>query len=185
MSLVSQKAKWSDFGLGSPFSTAKNVKATGQSNPGSALVETENKENTVQRLPLVPSNSLPKAECRTDNPTLEKKVEVKAPGCNYTEACDTVENCVNVDQQMTGVKVELGAAGLKWNEKFLVNSKSMLSSPSVARHKAPSKSVLKLTRRDSGLFDESMMKQSVHETRVSKKTTKGKGRGGRRGRGKK
>ena len=72
---------------------------------------------------------------------------------------------------------------------------SLNSTPSVARHKAPFRSVLKQTRvivlstksiknykfaasqRDSGLFDESMLEMSVHETKVVKKIARGKGRG--------
>jgi len=75
------------------------------------------------------------------------------------------------------VKVGSGQQGLKWNESCLVNDVSLNSTPSVARHKAPFRSVLKQTRRDSGLFDESMLEMSVHETKVVKKIARGRGRG--------
>ena len=47
--------------------------------------------------------------------------------------------------------------GLTWDEAGLVNLQSVNSTPSVARFKAPTKSLLKRSKRDSGLFQESML----------------------------
>ena len=47
--------------------------------------------------------------------------------------------------------------GLTWDEAGLVNLQSVNSTPSVARFKAPTKSLLKTSKRDSGLFHESML----------------------------
>merc|ERR1712029_1167997 len=107
------------------------------------------------------------------------------PGQDYeyiTEAYGAVSSEATVTKHLVRVKVPTNYSGLTWNEDYLVNDESVGSSPSVAKFKQPAKSVLKMTRRDSGLFDESMMNVSVVETKVVKKVARA-GRG--RGRGKK
>merc|ERR1712059_87591 len=66
---------------------------------------------------------------------------------------------------------------LHWRDGRLVDEVSLGSSPSVAREKSPMRSVLKRTKRDPGLCDESMMEMSLLETKVVKKMAFPKGRG--------
>ena len=57
----------------------------------------------------------------------------------------------------SGGMKERSNGGLTWDEAGLVNLQSVNSTPSVARFKAPTKSLLKRSKRDSGLFQESML----------------------------
>merc|ERR1719312_1217078 len=162
----------------------QNVKGTSaQRDLESTLVEMEDKEN-MRRLSQLPPCPLPAAVYETGT-VAEEIIEYETgPEYNYIpEAYGTVNSSAKVTKHVARVKVGSGQQGLKWNESCLVNDVSLNSTPSVARHKAPFRSALKQTRRDSGLFDESMLEMSVHETKVVKKIARGKGRG--RGRGKK
>jgi len=162
----------------------QNVKGkSAQKDLESTLVELEDKEN-MRRLSQLPPCPLPAAVYETGT-VAEENIEYETgPDYNYIpEAYGTVNSSAKVTKHVARVKVGSGQQGLKWNESCLVNDVSLNSTPSVARHKAPFRSVLKQTRRDSGLFDESMLEMSVHETKVVKKIARGKGRG--RGRGKK
>eukprot|EP00092_Neocalanus_flemingeri_P090560 GFUD01114719.1.p1 GENE.GFUD01114719.1~~GFUD01114719.1.p1 ORF type:complete len:592 (-),score=171.22 GFUD01114719.1:40-1644(-) len=151
----------------------QNVKAkTYQRDLESTLVEVEGKENMVDRCPL------PEAVYMSGTLAEEQMVDVTSPEYGYIpEAYGTVTSSVKVTKHLARVRVGQGAAGLKWNESCLVNDESLQSSPSTANLKQPAKSVLKQTRRDSGLFDESMLEMSVHETKVVKKIARGLGRG--------
>eukprot|EP00092_Neocalanus_flemingeri_P041180 GFUD01044838.1.p1 GENE.GFUD01044838.1~~GFUD01044838.1.p1 ORF type:complete len:1072 (+),score=293.57 GFUD01044838.1:38-3253(+) len=151
----------------------QNVKAkTYQRDLESTLVEVEEKENMVDRCPL------PEAVYMSGTLAEEQMVDVTSPEYGYIpEAYGTVTSSVKVTKHLARVRVGQGAAGLKWNESCLVNDESLQSSPSTANLKQPAKSVLKQTRRDSGLFDESMLEMSVHETKVVKKIARGLGRG--------
>jgi len=88
--------------------------------------------------------------------------------------------------------MKLMPSGITWNDEDLVASTTIdnckFNTPSTARDKIPQKSLLKRTQRNSGLFDESMMDQSIHQTDVVVKLNKPKqasrGRGAARGRGK-
>jgi len=162
----------------------QNVKGkSAQKDLESTLVELEDKEN-MRRLSQLPPCPLPAAVYETGT-VAEENIEYETgPDYNYIpEAYGTVNSSAKVTKHVARVKVGSGHQGLKWNESCLVNDVSLNSTPSVARNKAPFRSVLKQTRRDSGLFDESMLEMSVHETKVVKKIARGKGRG--RGRGKK
>ena len=57
----------------------------------------------------------------------------------------------------SGGRKKRSKGGLTWDEAGLVNLQSVNSTPSVARFKAPAKSLLKRSTRDSGLFHESML----------------------------
>jgi len=156
----------------------QNVKGTSaQRDLESTLVEMEDKEN-MRRLSQLPPCPLPAAVYETGT-IAEEIIEYETgPEYNYIpEAYGTVNSSAKVTKHVARVKVGSGQQGLKWNESCLVNDVSLNSTPSVARHKAPFRSVLKQTRRDSGLFDESMLEMSVHETKVVKKIARGKGRG--------
>jgi len=156
----------------------QNVKGkSAQKDLESTLVELEDKEN-MRRLSQLPPCPLPVAVYETGT-VAEENIEYETgPEYNYIpEAYGTVNSSAKVTKHVARVKVGSGQQGLKWNESCLVNDVSLNSTPSVARHKAPYRSVLKQTRRDSGLFDESMLEMSVHETKVVKKIARGKGRG--------
>merc|ERR1719350_1557894 len=179
------QAHWSEFGLDSPLTTAKlkNVKAkSAQRDLESTLVEVEDKENMERRLSQLPPCPLPPAVYRTGTLSEEQMIDVTGPEYAYIpEAYGTVNSSAKVTKHVARVRVGAPQPGLKWNESCLVNDESLNSSPSVAKYKAPARSVLKQTRRDSGLFDESMMEMSVLETKVVKKLARG--RGGGRGSG--
>jgi len=156
----------------------QNVKGkSAQKDLESTLVELEDKEN-MRRLSQLPPCPLPAAVYET-GAVAEENIEYETgPDYHYIpEAYGTVNSSAKVTKHVARVKVGSGQQGLKWNESCLVNDVSLNSTPSVARHKAPFRSVLKQTRRDSGLFDESMLEMSVHETKVVKKIARGKGRG--------
>eukprot|EP00092_Neocalanus_flemingeri_P090561 GFUD01114720.1.p1 GENE.GFUD01114720.1~~GFUD01114720.1.p1 ORF type:complete len:598 (-),score=176.32 GFUD01114720.1:40-1662(-) len=157
----------------------QNVKAkTCQRDLESTLVEVEDKENMMERRSLVLCCPLPQAVYKSGPLAEEQMVDVTGPDYAYIpEAYGTVTSSVKVTKHLARVRVGQGAAGLKWNESCLVNDESLQSSPSTANLKQPAKSVLKQTRRDSGLFDESMLEMSVHETKVVKKIARGLGRG--------
>jgi len=147
----------------------------------STLVEVDDKEN-LKRLSQLPPCPLPPANYQPGSVTEEQVVYETGPDYAYIpEAYGTINSSAKVTKHLARVKVGTADPVLKWNESCLVNDESMNSSPSVARHKAPARSVLKQTRRDSGLFDESMMEMSVLETKVVKKLARG--RGGGRGSG--
>jgi len=149
----------------------------------STLVEIEDKEN-IRRLSQLPPCPLPAAVYQAGT-VAEEDIEYET-GPEYAyipEAYGTINSSAKVTKHVARIKVGAGQPIIKWNEDCLVNDESLQSTPSVARTKVPYKSVLKQTRRDSGLFDESMLEVSVHETKVVKKIARGKGRG--RGRGKK
>merc|ERR1712142_688984 len=149
----------------------------------STLVEIEDKEN-IRRLSQLPPCPLPAAVYQAGT-VAEEDIEYET-GPEYAyipEAYGTINSSAKVTKHVARIKVGAGQPFIKWNEDCLVNDESLQSTPSVARTKVPYKSVLKQTRRDSGLFDESMLEVSVHETKVVKKIARGKGRG--RGRGKK
>jgi len=160
----------------------QNVKAKScQRDLESTLVEVEDKENMEnmeKRLSLLPPCPLPPAVYKAGALSEEQMVDVTGPDYAYIpEAYGAVSSSAKVTKHVARVKVGAAQPGLKWNESCLVNDESLNSSPSVARHKAPYKSVLKQTRRDSGLFDESMLEMSVHETKVVRKIARGRGRG--------
>merc|ERR1719480_284232 len=162
----------------------QNVKAKEIDMLESTLVEVEEKENSA-RLSLLPACPLPSAVYKASSAMNEEECHDAEPGTatDYeyvTEAYGAVTCSAKVTKHVARVKMP--STGLTWNEDYLVNDESVGSSPSVARFKQPAKSVLKMTRRDSGLFDESMMNVSVVETKVVKKVARA-GRG--RGRGKK
>jgi len=91
------------------------------------------------------------------------------------------QTLIKVTQHVTRTRVP--PTGIQWDDDSLVNLESNQSTPSVARQKMPSKGLLKRTQRNSGLFDESMMDVSLHQTQVvGKLANKGRGRGRGRGR---
>jgi len=164
----------------------ENIKAKVMADPlESTLVEVEEKENNA-RLSLLPSCPLPSAVYKASSAQNDDETEEEVDNYEYvTEAYGAVTHSAKVTKHVARVKVP--NAGLTWSDDLFVNDESVNSSPSVARFKEPGRSVLKMTRRDSGLFDESMMNVSVVETKVAKKIarTKTGGRGNGRGRGKK
>jgi len=161
----------------------QNVKAKEIDVLESTLVEVEEKENSA-RLSLLPVCPLPSAVYKASSAMDEEECDDPQLGATdyeyVTEAYGAVTCSAKVTKHVARVKMPI--SGLTWNEDYLVNDESVGSSPSVAKFKQPAKSVLKMTRRDSGLFDESMMNVSVVETKVVKKVARA-GRG--RGRGKK
>ena len=76
---------------------------------------------------------------------------------------DTEAETADEDKENSHHETESGGrkkrsnGGLTWDEAGLVNLQSVNSTPSVARFKAPTKSLLKRSKRDSGLFHESML----------------------------
>jgi len=142
----------------------------------STLVEVDDKEN-MKRLSQLPPCPLPPANYKAGCVSEEQVVYETGPEYSYIpEAYGTVNSSAKVTKHLARVKLGTAEPALKWNESCLVNDESLNSSPSIARHKAPAKSVLKQTRRDSGLFEESMMEVSVLETKVVKKLARGRGR---------
>lgn len=156
----------------------QNVKAKdAQRDLESTLVEVEDKENMENRLSLLPPCPLPPAVYKSGALSEEQMIDVTGPEYAYIpEAYGTISSSAKVTKHVARVRVGAPQPGLKWNESCLVNDESLNSSPSVAKYKAPVKSVLKQTRRDSGLFDESMLEMSVHETKVVRKMARGRGR---------
>lgn len=157
----------------------QNVKAKdAQRDLESTLVEVEDKENMEKRLSQLPPCPLPPAMYKAGALAEEQMIDVTGPEYAYIpEAYGTINSSAKVTKHVARVRVGAPQPGLKWNESCLVNDASLNSSPSVAKYKAPVKSVLKQTRRDSGLFDESMLEVSVHETKVVRKMARGRGRG--------
>jgi len=155
----------------------QNVKAKdAQRDLESTLVEVEDKENMENRLSLLPPCPLPPAVYKSGALSEEQMIDVTGPEYAYIpEAYGTISSSAKVTKHVARVRVGAPQPGLKWNESCLVNDESLNSSPSVAKYKAPVKSVLKQTRRDSGLFDESMLEMSVHETKVVRKMARGRG----------
>jgi len=149
----------------------------------STLVEVDDDKENMRRLSQLPPCPLPPANYQPGSVTEEQVVYETGPDYAYIpEAYGTINSSAKVTKHLARVKVGVTAEPvLKWNESCLVNDESLNSSPSVARYKAPVRSVLKQTRRDSGLFDESMMEMSVLKTKVVKKIARG--RGGGRGSG--
>jgi len=162
----------------------ENIKAKDMADPlESTLVEVEEKENNA-RLSLLPSCPLPSAVYKASSAQDEDESAEAVDNYEYvTEAYGAITHSAKVTKHVARVKVP--NAGLSWSEDLFVNDESVNSSPSVARFKEPGRSVLKMTRRDSGLFDESMMNVSVVETKVAKKIARTGRRGTGRGRGKK
>jgi len=160
----------------------QNVKAKEPETPlDSTIVEVEGKENNA-RLSLLPQCPLPSAIYKASAVVAgaEDPSEGRDEYEYVTEAYGAVTQSAKVTKHVS--RVQVPNTGLVWNEDLLANDQSCNSSPSVAKFKLPGKSVLKSSRRDSGLFDESMMNVSVVETKVVKKVARGKG--GARGRGK-
>jgi len=161
----------------------QNVKAKySQRDLESTLVEVDDKENLLVSVSNVPFFCpLPAANYKSGTVSEENLVVVTGPEYAYIpEAYGAVSTSAMVTKHVARVRVEGQATmgdRLKWNEICLANDESLNSSPSIAKFKAPVKSVLKQTRRDSGLFDESMLEMSVHETKVIKKMARGRGRG--------
>jgi len=139
----------------------------------STLVHVEEKEN-AGRLSLLPPCPLPSAVYKAAA-AMDEEEDGREEAQDYeyvTEAYGAASLSAKVTKHVARVKMP--NSGLSWDDDSLVNTESVNSSPSVAKFKQPAKSVLKMTRRDSGLFDESMMNVSVVETKVVKKVARGK-----------
>ena len=117
----------------------------------STLVEVEDKENLQHNVSYVPSPCpLPAAVYKSGTISEENLVDVTGPEYAYIpEAYGAVSTSARVTKHVARVRVEGQVAlgdRLKWNENCLTNDESLNSSPSIAKFKAPVKSVLKQTR---------------------------------------
>ena len=107
-------------------------------------VMSEMSTNTPTRAASTPAMPLPAL-------TLTSCVEDKE-----AETTDEDKENSHSETESGGMKARSNG-GLTWDEAGLVNLQSVNSTPSVARFKAPTKSLLKTSKRDSGLFHESML----------------------------
>ena len=107
-------------------------------------VMSEMSTNTPTRAASTPAMPLPAL-------TLTSCVEDKE-----AETTDEDKENSHSETESGGMKARSNG-GLTWDEAGLVNLQSVNSTPSVARFKAPTKSLLKRSKRDSGLFHESML----------------------------
>ena len=116
------------------------------------------------------SNSAPPpppvmSEMSTNTPTRAASTPaMPLPALKLTPCVDDAEaETADEDKENSHHETESGGmkersnGGLTWDEAGLVNLQSVNSTPSVARFKAPTKSLLKRSKRDSGLFHESML----------------------------
>jgi len=153
----------------------QNMKAKEARELESTLIEVDDTEQKENQFP-----SLPCASYTAANHV--KEIETDGTGKDYH-----LEKAYGQEQTLVKVTRHLDRARLKWDDSCLEDFDSVQSTPRIARTKNPAKGVLKKTKRDSGLFDESMMDISVHQTEVVKKLAGKKGgrggRGGGRGRG--
>jgi len=150
----------------------------------STVLEVEGKENHG-RLSMLPSCNLPQAVYTESSTVTENVEEPNKFDKDYNYIADAYgggssTSSATVTRHVARVQVP---RPLVWNDDLLAADESANSTPSVARFKQPTKSVLKQTKRDSGLFNESMMDMSVRETKPARKKPSIKG--SRQGRGKK
>ncbi len=128
----------------------------------STLVEPEPAGKAVSSFPELPCASYTAAKVAQD-------VEYDTLGKDFQihKAFGQTQTLVKVTRHVERTKMAPG--GISWDDAQLVNTDSSQSSPSQALKKGPVKSLLKRTQRDSGLFDESMLEVSLHQTQVVKK----------------
>ena len=131
-------------------------------NNGLALLRsvTSLRADTSNSAPLPPPVM---SEMSTNTPTRAASTPAMplpalSPCLETTEAETADEDKENSHHEtVSGGMKERSNGGLTWDEAGLVNLQSVNSTPSVARFKAPTKSLLKRSKRDSGLFHESML----------------------------
>ncbi|XP_023346632.1 uncharacterized protein LOC111715528 isoform X2 [Eurytemora carolleeae] len=111
-------------------------------------------------------NKFPSLPCATYTAAkLAQDTEYDMTGKDYEihKAYGQEQTLVKITRHIERARVPLG---LSWDNDQLVNLDSCNSSPSLVRGKLPVKSLLKRTQRNSGLFDESMLDVSLHQTEV-------------------
>lgn len=128
-------------------------------------------------------NPCPLPQARYYAPGLAREHLVDATNKDYhiSQAFGQTNTLAKVTRHIERVKVAGPGSGIQWNDD-LVNEQSLMSSPSHKNLGPAGKSVLKTTKRNSGLFDESMVDMSVIETVTVQRIGRGKGRGMGRGR---
>ena len=140
------------------------------------------------------SNSAPPpvmSEMSTNTPTKAASTPaMPLPALTLTSCVEDAEaETADEDKENSHHETESGGrkkrsnGGLTWDEAGLVNLQSVNSTPSVARFKAPTKSLLKTSKRDSGLFHESMLISTTKQlSRPKPKKARKKSRSRRRSR---
>jgi len=141
----------------------------------STMISFEDQENEAPAFTPCP---LPEARYYAPGLAKEHLVDATNKDYNISQAFGQTNTLAKVTRHIDRVKV----AGIKWNDD-LVSTESLMSTPSHRKLGPAGKSVLKTTKRDSGLFDASMVDMSVIETVTVQRIGRGRGRGKGRGRG--